>query len=111
MSICSTEQYVISVIFLVYHIKSQGKNSQFYLYRDIISSELCSAVEMNLQHKVKVLLGLPGININYKKNGKVPLMHIQWRNKPFEDCLQIEELLLAQNPNIDKVDDQGISAR
>ena len=76
-----------------------------------ISSELCQSVKMNHQYKVKVLLDLPGININFKKNGKVPLMHIQWSDRLLEDCMQIEELLLSRNANIDAVDDQGVAAR
>ena len=60
---------------------------------------------------MKVLLDLPGININFKKNGKVPLMHIQWSDGLLDDCLQIEELLLTKHANIDEVDEQGITAR
>ena len=66
---------------------------------------------MNHQHKVKILLDFPVINTNFKENGQVPLMHIQWYDEIFEDCLLIEELLLARNAMIEEVDDQGISAR
>ena len=98
-------------LFIRHHWKQNEFFYYFYFCSDIISSELCKAVKLNRQSKLKVLIDFPGININFKENGKVPLMHIPWHHEIFEDCLQIEKLLLARNANLDEVDCQGISAR